>query len=107
MLLSLYDPYEDFFDSDKYHTVPLPCLASELATAYGFTDKADLEHALNEAFEVCLLTGIPIREHFKRVYLCENDCLVTDWLLSELGSYLLLINGNARNPAVAKARVYV
>jgi hypothetical protein len=91
MLLSLYDPYEDFFVADSFQAIPLRHLASELAIAYGYSDKADLDKALDD----------------KKVYLYENTGMSTDWLLSDLGSYLLLMNGNSRNLAVAKARLYV
>jgi hypothetical protein len=107
MLLSLYDPYEDFFVADSFQAIPLRHLASELAIAYGYSDKADLDKALDDAFDVCLMMGIPISDHFKKVYLYENTGMSTDWLLSDLGSYLLLMNGNSRNLAVAKARLYV
>ena len=107
MQLSRYDPYEDFFDAGSAQAAPLGYLASEVAVAYGYLDKAEMDKALDEAFEVCLLLDIPISAHFKKVYIFRDGGLVTDWLMSGLGSYLLLINGNSRNPAVARARLYV
>jgi len=106
-MLSLYEPYEEFFDTRRLLFVPLKHLASELSEEYGYTEKEDLENALEQAFELCLALDIPIDIHFKKVYISKGNNLFTDWLLSDLGSYLLLINGSAGNPVVAQARLYV
>jgi len=49
---------------------------------------------------------IPIKNHFRRVFLYSNTGLETDWLLSDLGAYLLLMNAGHRNYYTARAQLY-
>jgi len=105
-MLSIYDPYEDVFERPLYN-IPLRHMASELMKDFGFANTAELNDSLQRTFEVCLIMNIPITDHFKKVYLYANHDLTTDWLLSDLATYLLLMNGNNRNYNVARARMYI
>jgi hypothetical protein len=104
-MLIVYDPYDDFAGYNQQPQVPLTHLASELVEAYGYHGQ-ELNAAMEHAFNVCLALHIPIEFHFRRVYLAGNHQLATDWMLSDLGSYLLLMSGNSHNPNVARARLY-
>jgi hypothetical protein len=104
-MIIVYDPYDDFTDYFPPPQVQLTHLASELVDAYGYKEQ-ELNYAIEHAFNVCLALDIPIEFHFKRVYLDIDHQLTTDWMLSDLGSYLLLISGNSHNPNVARARMY-
>lgn len=104
-MLSLYEPYEEFFEPNRIY-VPLIHLASELVDEYGYRETSDLEAALEQSFSVCIAMDININDHFKKVYVYRDNDIITDWLMSDLGSYLLLINGSTRNPVVAQARMY-
>lgn len=106
-MLSIYDPYEEVFEYIPFYQAPLRHLASELLPEFGIRSEEELEQNLEKAFEVCLAMHIPIKEHFKKVFLYTDGQLYTDWLLSDMGSYLLLINGNTRNYYVARAQMYI
>lgn len=106
-MLSIYDPLEDLMAAARFREVPLRHLASELKKEFGYQSDEELQNAIHNAFEVCCLLDIPISLHFRNVYIYEGNELRTDWLLSDLGSYLLLINGDAHNLNVAKARLYL
>ena len=105
-MLTIYEQYEEFIDSSRINMPVLRYQAGDLAEAYGFKDKEELEHALNQAFDACFAMDIPLHLHFRKIYIHEQDGIKTDWLLSTLGSYLLLISGNSSNPWVARARLY-
>ena len=105
--VNIYDHLDDIIDSERFSRIPLRHLASELMEEFWYNDENDLQNSLTQAFEVCCALNIPINLHFKKVYLYFDNSLKSDWLLSDLGSYLLLINGNTRNPNVARARLYL
>jgi len=106
-MLSIYNSYDDIFEYIPFFQVPLRHLASELFDEFGIRDEEELDNNLKKAFEVCCTLHIPIKEHFKKVYLYAQGQIHTDWLLSDMASYLLLLNGNTRNHVVAKAQMYL
>ena len=105
-MLSIYDPYDDVPGYLLKARVALNHLASELGREYGFENDAALQLALAHALDVCRMLHIPIRAHFMRVFLYGNTGLETDWLLSDLGAYLLLMNAGHRNYYIARAQLY-
>lgn len=104
-MLRVFDHLDELTDTNFYRRVPLRHLASELVEEFGYKREEDLLLAMNEAFNLCMVMHIPINLHFRKVYLYEKGGLITDWMLSDFGSYLLLVNGNTSNPYVARARV--
>jgi len=109
-MLKHYDHFEEWLEIDEIMQkgkVPFTHLASELMEQLGYRDAKDLNDALLRAFEVCTAMRINIKHNFRKIYRYENDTLVVDWHLSDLGSYLLMINGNPCNPNVAKAQMYL
>jgi hypothetical protein len=105
-MLRKYDYLDDIIDSLHYSRIPLRHLASELLGEFGY-EANHMKEAMEKAFELCLMMDIPIMLHFNKVYLYEGDALQTDWMLSDLASYLVLMNGDIHNPNVAKARMYL
>ena len=105
-MLSIYDPYEEVFFNIPAFRVPLRHLASELLDEFGISNEAEFEKIMEKAFDVCFTLDIPINVHFRKIFLYANDQLITDWLLSDLATYLLLMNGDVRNYKVAQAQVY-
>lgn len=108
-MLKKYDPLEDYLEEEMLRIMlraPLRHLASELMEEMGYHTEADLEQALVRAFSICCSLHINIPQHFRRVYIADESGLHTDWQLTELGSYLLLVNGNSHNERVAGAQLY-
>ena len=101
-----YDHLDNIIDSLHYSRIPLRHLASELVNEFGYEEE-HMKNALEQAFELCFVTDIPIDLHFKKVYLYEGNALRTDWMLSDLASYMVLMNGDVHNPNVARARLYL
>ena len=108
-MLKKYDPLADFLEYEEVNQwmrMPMRYVASCLLDELGYADEEELEVALNRTFDVCYHMHIPITHHFRRVYISKDAELKTDWQLSDLGLYLMLVNGNARNPHVARAQVF-
>lgn len=105
-MLSIYDHLDEIIDELHYSRFPMRHLASELLGEYGYDDE-NMKDALDKALELCMVMDIPIALHFRKVYLYEGESLKTDWMLSDLASYLVLVNGDIHNPNVAKARLYL
>ncbi len=106
-MLSIYDPYDEVFYESPFREVPLVHLVSEIASELQWENEADQEANLKKAFDVCYHMHIPINRHFRKIFIFDAIGLTTDWLISDFGSYLLLINGNTQNYRVAKAQVYI
>lgn len=107
-MLKIYDPLDGIFADIQLHRIShiqLNHLASELMDDFGYQDEKDLHIALMRTFEICCALKIPINQHFKKIYRSQEDTLVIDWQLSDFASCLLLLNGNSRNPNVAKAQL--
>ena len=72
-----------------------------------FRSESEFENALDRAFEVCKQIGVPIDLHFRRIYVHDSSgSSRCDWALSDLGWYLILLNGGVNNPHVAKAQAF-
>lgn len=107
-MLKLYDHLDALLEQERQrnmHPFNARHLFSELVAEIGYADDSDIRYALTRSFEVCCSMHIPIEENFKRVYRYSNNQLQEDWQLSDLGCYLLIINGKASNPNVAKAQL--
>lgn len=108
-MLKKYDPLDDYLEEELFHRLfrmPLRHLASELMDDLGYHTEADLQEALTRTFAVCCSLHIHIPAHFRRIYVADHSGVHTDWQLSDLGSYLLLVNGNSHNQRVAEAQLY-
>jgi len=73
----------------------------------GFDTFEELNEAIERAMRVCRNAGIPVREHFKSVYISdENEHLVIqDWMLSRFAYLLVMLNGMPENPMVGQLQV--
>ena len=69
--------------------------------AIGLNDE-DVQEAVRRAMNTCISLGLPIRRHFKQVYLCGDNMISKSWKLSERAFKLVVINANTTNPNVAK-----
>ncbi|MDF2193271.1 hypothetical protein [Paraflavitalea sp. CAU 1676] len=68
-------------------------------------DEEELEKAVRKALIVCVSAGIQPSEHFKSIFIYEKEALKKDWLVSDLGLQLILLNADIENPVVARLQV--
>lgn len=76
--------------------------ASEIQQMLGFTNITGIEEAVRRAMNACRSQRLPLSEHFKPVYRCEEKKVILDWKLSEFGYCLVLINSDPAHPAVSR-----
>jgi hypothetical protein len=90
---------------DETSTVTnLTFYASQLLTQ-GLENLTELEKALQKALTVLTTATIPVTVHFKTVFICERRAIKKDWLVSELGLRLIILNAAVTNPAVARLQI--
>ena len=65
-----------------------------------FHDANELEQSLRKAALALRAANEPVSNHFRTVFLCGDE-LTQDWMISDVGMRLLLINADASNPVVA------
>jgi hypothetical protein len=104
----LYNPFDEIYErqiAKNLHQKRLNYLASELMEFCGYENDQDFQLAMGRTFEILCHNNIPISDHFKKIFSYGNNMLIIDWQLSDLACSLLLINGNSKNPHVAKAQI--
>lgn len=65
----------------------------------------EIHGAIGRAMQICNALHVPVRSHFKVIYLYKNGTLITDWRLSEMARKLVLLNADPTNPVVAKIQL--
>ena len=98
------------FNGDELHEVEDRIICGSL-THYAssllqkcFHDKVELEWSLQKTLAALRAANQPISKHFRTVFVCGNE-LRLDWMISDLGLRLLLINADVTNPIVASLQV--
>jgi hypothetical protein len=80
--------------------------ASDIMEKLGCEEEEEIDSAIQRVVQVCQSLNIPMKRNFKRIYRYDGKKMTTDWKLSSLACYLLMINGNPCNPNVAKAQLF-
>ena len=109
-MITLYDPlssltFERLLDDALSDTYQLG--GTNLMEALGCQDVELFEQAIARAKRACVVLGIPIRRHFRVVYLCGGEGLQKEYQLSRLACYLTSINADPGNPVVARAQLFL
>ncbi|MGZ4034612.1 MAG: hypothetical protein ACXVPU_07880 [Bacteroidia bacterium] len=81
------------------------CCASDAAKEMDFESADELQSAIKNAIEICIASGFPMEEHFRRIYKCSPEGILYDWKLSLLAYKLVCLNGSTSNPKVAQLQV--
>jgi hypothetical protein len=89
---------------DLLNDLHLSHLASELFV-YGFTGPDELSASIERSMNICRNANISIRQNFKPLYVYRNGEMLRDWRLSDLGRKLVILNGDSKNPFVAKLQI--
>src|SRR3954462_2470488 len=81
---------DQFEDALRYSA--LRYSLSDVGLSAGVNQKA-LQEALHKGLEVCRLAGVDSSEHFKPIYVFDNDSATTftDWLMSKKGLGLMVM----------------
>ncbi|MEO8406507.1 MAG: hypothetical protein ABI480_17985 [Chitinophagaceae bacterium] len=73
----------------------------------GLPDEDELEAALQKAIMAVLAAGLFAHCHFRKIFVWDDHEMKTDWLVSDLGLRLILMNANVSNPLVARWQVEI
>jgi hypothetical protein len=110
-MLKIYDYLDEVLATQKIsqtkHRQKLAYYASDIMERMGEDlTSNDFTDTLFRTFKVCSALDISINDNFKKIYRYNGEYLVTDWQISALACYLLMLNGNPQNPSVAKVQLY-
>lgn len=108
----LHPLYTDFFSSwrseleDRIRETAFTHYASHLLND-AIPDETELEKALQKALHALVAVKMPVTNHFKAVYICSKGQLKKDYLVTDLGLRLILLNTDTANPIVARLQVEI
>lgn len=95
--------FEEFLQG--LHNRNLHFYASDVQQLLNMMDFSQLEEPIRRAMEVCRREGVPLEEHFKPIYRCQESNTLRDWKLSDLGYCLVILNCNPAHPTVARMQL--
>ena len=72
----------------------------------GYDSWAAFKNVINKAIGVCMTGGIPVTEHFIQVKRKIESRDVDDFQMTRLACCLVAMNGDSKNPAIARAQLY-
>jgi hypothetical protein len=70
-----------------------------------FEDEDDLCQAVYKAIDALAAAGMPVHRHFRCIYICEEGQLKRDFLVTDLGFRLIIVQADAANPVAARLQV--
>ncbi|MGN6421293.1 MAG: hypothetical protein ACTHMC_27505 [Pseudobacter sp.] len=102
------DDYESVMDAvaDRIICSHLTHYASSLLGQDLF-EEDELELALQKAMETCTAAGMPLSNHFRMIYISVGGNLRRDWLVSDLGFHLVILNKEVTSPLAARLKIEV
>ncbi len=84
----------------------LTYVLSEIMQELGIEDENDIAASLSRAFRACDTLQLPVSRNFRKVYRGEGHQMKTDWEISPVACYLIVINCNPTYESVARAQLY-
>jgi len=107
-MLKLYDPWDIVIEptQTRKQRNNLRIYASELAERMGYTNEEELQSGINRALTACKMLHISVSDNFCRIYRTNGHVMISDWKLSALASYLVIVNSDPTRPGVAKAQLF-
>lgn len=108
-------PYPDYFDlhlsfMEEFENKSSGTLLREYASQLlqlGLHDEIELEEALQKAVRALVAARISSASHIKKVFISSGGEIKRDWLVSELGMRLIVLNADVSNPQVARLQVRI
>ncbi len=107
--LILYDPFFYHLIDDVFERASEPeyqIYGSQLQEALHY-ERADLfEEGIARAMHAFEELNLPLEEHFEAVFLCDEQGVHRDYLLSRLACYFITIHIEPINQRVAEAQLF-
>ena len=73
----------------------------------GLKDEMELEKALRKAIIAISAAHLPAARHFRKIFVCVGHNIKNDWLVSNLGLRLIMMNADVSNPVVARLQIEI
>lgn len=73
----------------------------------GLQDERELEKALRKAIIALNAAHLPATRHFRKVFVSVGHDIKNDWLVSNLGLRLIMMNADVSNPVVARLQIEI
>lgn len=106
--LFMQDEYDSVMDAvaDRIISSHLTHYTSTLI-AKDLFEEDELELALHKAMETCTAAGMPLSNHFRMIFISASGNLRRDWLVSDLGFNLVILNKEVTSPLAARLKIQV
>jgi hypothetical protein len=86
--------------------MPASLLSTELMKALDYDDREQFNQVILAAMRVCQALDMPVRHHFKSIFISREAGIEQELKLSELACYFIVLNADPAHPAVAQAQYY-
>ena len=79
----------------------------DLMVSLGYNNYDRFDSAIESAKKTCYSLNIPVRYHFKTVFIDDGSAVHQEYLLSPYACYLTTMNADDSLPAVARIQLYL
>jgi len=104
--LQLFDETGEYFESLSLENGTRYWSARDVMAVLGYDSWSTFKNVINKAIGVCTTGGIPVIEHFIQVRRKIESREVDDFRMTRLACCLVAMNGDPKNPAIARAQIY-
>jgi DNA-damage-inducible protein D len=104
--LQLFDESGEYFESLSLENGTRYWFARDVMAVLGYDSWSAFKNVINKAIGVCTTSGIPVIEHFVQVRRTIDSREVDDFQMTRLACCLVAMNGDSKNPAIARAQLY-
>jgi hypothetical protein len=104
-----YDPFENLkLDNILEEILACHCqvYGQDLMRVLEYSDRELFQQAVVSAMKACTALDIPVRYHFKSVFIGRDDGIVREYKLSGLACYFVTMNADSSYRTVAQAQLY-
>ncbi len=70
-----------------------------------FEEEAALFRAVYKAIDALSIAGMPVYRHFRCIYICGDGQLKRDFLVTDLGFRMIIVQADTNHPAAARLQV--
>lgn len=104
--LQLFDETGEYFESLPLENGTRYWFARDVMVVLGYDSWPAFKNVINKAIGVCMTGGIPVAEHFIQFRRKIESRELDDFKMTRLACCLVAMNGDTKNPAVARAQLY-
>lgn len=104
--LQLFDETGEHFESLCLENGTRYWFARDVMSVLAYDSWAAFKNVINKAIGVCTTSGIPVADNFIQVKRKIESREVDDFKMTRLACCLVAMNGDSKNPVIARAQLY-